>query len=333
LISVFWLMYLLLPGQINETLGDVAAWVQMFSYHADPQTVLTLEDPDDILLLATGDVLLARSINARMVETNDFTFPFDRVAELLAQADITWVNLETPLMADCPIRYVGLVFCGDPRGVEGLHSAGVDVVNVANNHTENYGERGVIETEQVLRDANFAITGLFEPVILEVKGKKIGLLGFNDATPVYWISNARPRQVRAAVESARSQVDYLIVSFHWGIEYRLEQNNRQRDLAKLAIDAGADVVIGHHPHWVQGIEVYKDKPILYSLGNFIFDQGRGGWFNDGVIAVIAIRATGQIDVNLLPVVIEHKSTPRLATAEEASKILERMAVVSAILWD
>jgi poly-gamma-glutamate capsule biosynthesis protein CapA/YwtB (metallophosphatase superfamily) len=327
---LLWLLSFVIPMQIHASQRDLAALAQLFAYQ-NAQTVFATRHPDDILILATGDVLLARSVNARMVETEDFTFPFAETASLLAEADITWVNLETPLISDCPVRYVGLVFCGDPRAVEGLLFAGVDIVNLANNHTENYGERGVIETVQVLDDAGFAISGLFEPVIVEIKGKTVGFLGFNDATPVYWISNARPREVEAAIESARAQVDYLIVSFHWGVEYRLAQNNRQRNLAKLAIESGADVVIGHHPHWVQGVEYYRGKPILYSLGNFIFDQGRGGWFNDGIVALLNIRADDTLQIHLFPVIIEDKSTPRLAARAEAEKILERIAAVSAVL--
>lgn len=281
--------------------------------------------------MATGDVLLARTINSRMVKTEDFVFPFVHVRELLSQADIAWVNLETPLVSDCPLRYVGMRFCGDPRTVAGLVSAGIDVANMANNHAENHNEKGVIETEQILTAAEIAITGLSRPVIMFVHGKRVGLLCFNDASPSRWISDASYDTVKEQISSIREDVDYLVACFHWGNEYHLSQNTHQRNLAKVAIDAGADVVIGHHPHWLQGVETYKDRPIVYSLGNFVFDQKGGGWVDEGAIAVINFKSDGSLQINFLPVIIENTSTPRFATQEEAEKILRRIASVSGVL--
>jgi poly-gamma-glutamate capsule biosynthesis protein CapA/YwtB (metallophosphatase superfamily) len=314
----------------SQAQSELFGWNPLFAYR-EPEAIIAGWTDDDIVLLATGDVLLARSINARMVAANDFTFPFAKLKDLLARADIAWVNLETPLVTGCIPRYDGLNFCGDPRGVAGLQSAGIDVVNIANNHTENYGLHGVVETMQHLKVANMAITGLPEPVILTIHGKRIGLMGFNSASASSWINGAKPEMVQAQIEATRPSVDYLIVSFHWGQEYRSMQDNRQRDLGRLAIDSGADVVIGHHPHWVQGVEIYRDKPILYSLGNFIFDQGTGGWFNEGVIAVINFQANGRLQLHLIPIIIEDRATPRLANRHEAETILLRIAEASSIL--
>jgi poly-gamma-glutamate synthesis protein (capsule biosynthesis protein) len=243
------------------------------------------------------------------------------------------VNLETPLLPDCQVRYGGLTFCGEPRTVAGLQYAGIDVVNLANNHTENYGERGILATQAILSAANIAMTGFAEPIIFEVQGRKIGLLGFNDSTPVYWVNSAKPKVVEALIQAARPQVDVLIVAFHWGVEYETVPRLRQRNLAKLAINSGADAVIGHHPHWVQGVEIYRNKPILYSLGNFVFDQGSGGWFNEGILAVFRLQPDQPLQVHLLPVIIEDLSTPRFADQTEATTILRRILSVSAVLGE
>ncbi|MCU0514970.1 MAG: CapA family protein [Anaerolineae bacterium] len=308
----------------SPTLDDI------FRYR-EPQRYLATLPADEVVLLATGDVLLGRTIYARMVQTDDFTFPFAQVAGLLAQADITWVNLENAITATCPLRYRGLTFCGRPAALAGLLAAGVDVVNVANNHTENFGVPGAIETVQHLSAAGLAITGLSEPVIVEQDGQRIGLLAFNDASVVAHVRNADPAAVQAAIVALRPQVDVLLVGFHWGVEYTLLQNQRQRHLALLAIDAGADAVIGHHPHWLQGVELYRGRPIVYSLGNFIFDQGYRGYVTEGAIAVLRLRPPGPPRLALLPVIIADNASPRPATAAEARRILRRMASVSQVL--
>lgn len=318
-------------AQDADAIADAPGfWADLFTYQ-NPETVLDDRNPEDVIILATGDVLLARTINVRMTERNDFTFPFANVKDFLARGDITWVNLETPLVTDCPLRWRSMRFCGDPRGVAALLSAGVDVANMANNHAENHGEDGVLETEQILTDAGIEVTGRAKPVIIEIHGKTIGLLGFNDIGPTTFVTYADPETIEAQVRSLRDQVDYVIVQFHWGVEYKLMQNRRQRNLAKVAIDAGADVVVGMHPHWVEGVEVYDGKPIIYSLGNFIFDQKEGGWVNEGAIALINLKHDGTLAINFLPVIIEKSAIPRFADEEEAGKILRRMASVSSIL--
>ena len=324
------IIFLFAQVQINQAQHEASFWTHLFDYR-DPETVLAGRSSEDVIIMATGDVLLARTINSRMVKTEDFTFPFVHVAELLSQADIAWVKLETPLVSDCPLRYVGMRFCGDPRTVAGLLSAGIDVANIANNHSENHNEKGVIETEQTLTAAEIEITGLSKPVIMLIHGKRVGMLGFNDVSPVRWTSGATPEEVKTQVEGLYNEVDYVIVAFHWGYEYHLMQNSRQRNLAKVAIDAGADVVIGHHPHWLQGVEMYKERPIIYSLGNFVFDQLGGGWVDEGAIVMINFKANGDLQVNFMPVVIENTSTPRFATQAEAEKILRRIASVSSVL--
>ncbi len=325
-------MLLFAPLSITQAQDAPAFWDDIFTYH-DPETVLAPRAPGDVVMMGTGDVLLARSINARMMKSHDFTFPFAKLGPFLAQADIAWVNLETPLLTGCPIQYVGMKFCGDPQTAASLVFAGIDAANIANNHSENQGEAGVLETEQILTDLGIGITGRAKPVIFERQGKRIGLLGFTDIDTVNWVSAARDEDVAAQIKSLRATVDEVIVCFHWGLEYHLEQTDRQRDLAKLAIDSGADIVIGHHPHWVQGVELYHGKPIVYSLGNFVFDQAFGGWVNEGAIALITFKANGALTVNLIPVVIDDQSTPRFANKWRAGKILKRILSVSAILGD
>lgn len=329
-ISLILLFALSVQTVLNQATDMPIFWSDLFIYQ-DPETLMASQGEDDVTIMVTGDVLLARTVNACMVNEEDWTFPLATVAPFLSQADVTWVNLETPIVSECPLRYQGRRFCGDPRTLASLTLAGVDVANIANNHAEDQGAEGVAETVSFLEAIDIDVTGRAKAVVLEVKGKTIGMLGFNEVNPLKSVTQALPATIEAQVRSLRSKVDYVLVVFHWGIEYRLTQNSTQRNLAKIAIDAGADAVIGHHPHWVQGVEVYQGKPIVYSLGNFVFDMGEGGWVNDGAIALVTLKADGRLDLDLVPVVIENSSTPRLATEKEANSILERMGSVSAIL--
>jgi|GEM_PF-4953701 len=166
------IMLLLAPLSSNQAQDALAFWDDIFTYH-DPETILAHRAPGDIVMMATGDVLLARSINARMMKSHDFTFPFAKLGPFLAQADITWVNLETPLLTGCAIQYVGMKFCGDPQTTASLVFAGIDAANIANNHSENQGEAGVLETEQILTGLGIGVTGRAKPVILERQGNCI----------------------------------------------------------------------------------------------------------------------------------------------------------------
>jgi poly-gamma-glutamate synthesis protein (capsule biosynthesis protein) len=141
----------------------------------------------------------------------------------------------------------------------------VEAVNLANNHTLDYGQAGFIDTKAALSDAEITYCASGEPAIFDVNGVKVGLIG-----NTFPYKNSR-RDIRPAVKSLREQgCAVVIASFHWGSEYEQAFSAEQRSIGRAAIDAGADVVIGHHPHIVQGIELYKGKYILYSLGNMVF---------------------------------------------------------------
>lgn len=225
-------------------------------------------------LLFGGDVMLGRSVNTRILKNKDFSWPFRKVSTLLSEADLTLVNLESPFRSGCKPTDGGMIFCADPRSVEGLVTAGVDIVNLANNHINNQGKEGIDETIDVLNKNNIVYVGARHdsPVVFNIKNTKIAFLGFTDiASGSPEISTATPENIKSQISEAKKNSDLVIATFHWGNEYSL-RSLRQQDMAHLAIDSGADAVIGHHPHWVQEIETYKGKPIYYSLGNLVFDQ-------------------------------------------------------------
>jgi hypothetical protein len=234
---------------------------------ADPAHVRTL--------IATGDVIPARLVNIAATQHRDFLFPFRPTADYVKNADVTFINLETPLLAGCPARPTGVVFCGDPRFVDGLTAIGTKVANLANNHV--YAGPDTERTAQLLSQHGIpTVTNLGPPVILDVKGLKFAFVGCNAVTggpPV-------DREALAAViRFARTQADVVVVQFHWGKEYERQPlvapgvaPDNPIELGHLAIDSGADLVIGNHPHWVQGVEIYKNHLITYAHGNYVFDQ-------------------------------------------------------------
>jgi hypothetical protein len=148
-------------------------------------------------LIATGDIIPARSVNYQTMKRNDFTWAWKNIIPILSQGDITLINLESPLVPNCPVTVDGMIFCGDQKHIEGLKTARVTVANFANNHMGNYGEQGIEQTKQLLENNSIQISGLGEPTIVEVKGTKVAFLGFDDIGPnVVPIANADEENIK-----------------------------------------------------------------------------------------------------------------------------------------
>lgn len=273
-------------------------------------------------LMVTGDVLTARTVNQKTVAMNNFHWPFEKTAEVLRSADITFINLETPFVSNCPIRTDGMVFCGDPRNVQGLQFAGVDVVTFANNHAGNAGKTGVEETMNILKNAGMQVIGVTGPAIREVNGIKFGFVGLNDVEKYGFIADVTGDRLQQEIQQARTQSDVVVVQFHWGEEYRYQPTQRQRQLAKDAIDAGADLVVSNHPHWIQAVEKYKDTLIVYSHGNFVFDQMWSQQTREGIVGRYTFQGKTLVDVAFFPVFIENFGQPRWLEGKEKTRILE-----------
>jgi poly-gamma-glutamate capsule biosynthesis protein CapA/YwtB (metallophosphatase superfamily) len=212
-----------------------------------------------------GDVMLGRSVMSRTLQSGDAGFPFRYIANMLNSADVAFVNLENPVINDCPVHDTGYLFCSPPMMLEGLKSSGVDVVSLANNHSMNYGTNGYAETKKYLEDLGIMYAE-GNPAVLEKNGLKFVFLAL-DLTV-----RQLDEEILFQVARADTSADILVVSLHWGVEYEAEPRQYQRNWAGKLIDAGADVIVGHHPHWLQTIEYIKQKPVFYSLGNLIFDQ-------------------------------------------------------------
>jgi poly-gamma-glutamate capsule biosynthesis protein CapA/YwtB (metallophosphatase superfamily) len=237
-------------------------------------------------LLFGGDVMLCRDVGRRIRETKDPTHPFVKIAPFLSSADLTFVNLESPFADKGPRGEEGLIFRARPETIAGLVLAGVDVASTANNHTRDCGDHGVLYTIDWLRQHQIEPVGTGETpeqahagVVLERHGIRFGFLAYTfDQSNGNWhdvdwrVAMLDIPTMQQDVAALLKKADVVIVSMHDGWEYQPKPSPEQVVFAHAAIDAGATLVIGHHPHVTQPMEHYGRGVIFYSLGNFVFDQ-------------------------------------------------------------
>ncbi len=272
--------------------------------------------PAKITIAAVGDIGLGREINYQIIQRNNPLFPFEKVKDFLSSADIAIGNLEGPVIDNCPTVRTGFKFCGQPKNVQGLAFAGFDGITLANNHINNYGLEGISQTTQALKSNNLDYFYENKSWTTEVKGTKIGFLGLDDTVEKVKSEKFQPEAdgplaQKGQIKQEKENVDILVVNFHWGEEYEPNPNARQKELAKLAIDSGADVVVGHHPHVIQPLEYYKDKPIFYSLGNFVFDQMWSEETKTGAVGLITIKNNQIVDAQTQKVYMKTCCQPKL----------------------
>ena len=240
-------------------------------------------------MLFVGDIMMDRGIK-RLIATKgsgDYSFPFREIASTTSGADIAFANLEGPISDKGTKQGSIYPFRMNPAATKALYDAGFDIVSVANNHVGDYGREALEDTFLRLNQAGIIYTGggfnkaeAEKLKILERHGKKIGFLAFSDVGPKWLLAGENTSGIALAnlgllteaIRQSRSQVDILVVSFHFGDEYQVKSSLRQQTLARSAIDAGANIVVGHHPHVAQEVEEYNGGVIAYSLGNFVFDQ-------------------------------------------------------------
>ncbi|MFZ3072886.1 MAG: CapA family protein [Thermodesulfobacteriota bacterium] len=239
----------------------------------------------EISILVAGDVYLGSSA---IEYTKKFgpSYPFGDTESLIKGADVAIANLESPLTkAKVPFMEKQFILKARTSGARGLKDAGFDVVTLANNHMMDYGAEGLDETLKTLSSIDMPYCGAGKnlkesrrPAIVEVNGVKIAVLSYSRTYPLEFYASKKRAGTAPAYESyieediraAAKAVDIVVVAFHWGGERVREPRQYQRDLGRLAIESGAKLVIGHHPHIMQGVETYKGGLILYSLGNFVF---------------------------------------------------------------
>lgn len=233
-----------------------------------------------VRIVAGGDVMLARWIGRKARLEEDWAWPFRHIAETLREADIAFINLESPFCEKGPYEQPGvMIFRARPEMIEGLALAGVDVASIANNHVRDAGAAGLDYTLKRLQDHGIAAAGLPDGALV-IRGRS----PFRFFAYTYDQRNGNWKEddkrlagldagcMREDVRAARERGETVLVSMHAGVEYAVKHSKTQRDFARAAIDAGAAAVLGHHPHVRQETEEYNGGVIFYSLGNLVFDQ-------------------------------------------------------------
>jgi len=299
---------------------------EVVSNEATPSEPVESES-EAVTLVAVGDVMMSRHVWTKILaHGGDSRHPFRETADFTAAADITFANVESAVsdLAEPPPE--GMSFIVPTEGIDGLEYAGFDVVSLANNHSLNFGKQALVDSVEQLESRGILTAGAGDnlesahaPAILDVKGNSIAFFAYQnvgpqevwEATPssagIAWMD---PEMVKLDVSQVRDEVDYVIVSMHAGTEYVFDPIDSQVEFAHAAVDAGADLVIGHHPHVVQDKEIYNGKQIIYSLGNFVFDQMWSEETRRGEVLTATLTDGEVRDINFEKVRIYDYNQPR-----------------------
>ncbi len=315
---------------VTAVLGATLGWRQwqrardrtLIGFAPPPLLAVEADEPlapDERSLGLVGDVMLGRNV-AGIAERKHVPFDalFDGARPFLAGVDVAFANLESPI-TDRGARKDGhaYAFRAPPEAAAALRGAGLDVVSLANNHALDYHADGLEDCVRRVRDAGLLAVGVGdprgpqEPVIVDARGVTVGFLAYCDPrSPKGCNGRDRrqlPRPYRATdaalerdIAAARPQVDVLVVSLHWGSEGQEAPEARQVELGRHIIDLGADVVAGHHPHAQQPAELYGRGVILYSMGNFVFDQYARARFTEARFFRIIVAKGGVRRAAYLP---------------------------------
>lgn len=289
---------------------------------------------------AVGDVLLDRGVRT-MIKREGLNYPFKFVKDTIRNYDLAFCNLECPVCATGYPLNKKYCFRGDTSFINSVVDAGFDIISIANNHTLDWGREGFMETMNLLKKKGLYPIGggknqttARKPTIITLNGLKFAFFGFVDMLPdaiVYLKDKPGPayastKEIIKEIRKVRNKVDFIIVSIHWGIEFNRYPTMRQIEKAHKMIDAGADLIIGHHPHVLQSIEVYKKRPIIYSMGNFVFDQHKLYQRQSAIFTCVFSR--GKVDsISLIPILIK-KFRPTFPEKSDREKIMKKIIGIS-----
>ena len=306
-----------------------------------------MSNQETVKLIAVGDMMLGDLPHCfgfgvgSQIEKHGPHFPFDRCLDELKQADLLFGNLEVVLSAFNwkSSRIETSILRGQPEAVKGLSQAGFDVVSLANNHIMQHGRKALEETIDILNEKGIKYVGVEIPekgitnqAIFEINGISIGFLGHNLRPQQYFLDpplyvSGKYEQIKINIERLRKEVEIIVISLHWGEEFVDYPSSPQIDLARKIIDCGADIILGHHSHMIQGVEKYKGKIIAYSLGNFIFDMWQER-LRESIILKIEFDKNANIDYDIVPVMINKKFQPTIASTTSEDKIRTHIQAIS-----
>ena len=306
----------------------------------------------DITLLFTGVIVPARCVQAAIDARGDANYVYDEVREMISGADLAVGTLNASLSdlshpTGCVETYV---LVGDSRSATAAASAGFDVMSVATNHIKNcngasctnYFKQAFLDTLDNLREngikpvgAGMNQEGALQPVVVEVQGVRFGFVSLGMIEPLAFagkygegIAALNDQNLKSAIDSARQVADVVIAMPHWGPEDFTDPTEEQLHFARVAVEAGADVVVGNHTHVVQAIQQIDGIDVFYGLGNFIFDQTWDLAHQQGVILLLHFQGKDYTGYELIPTHVDGDGTVHLAGEDEAASIVHRIEAAS-----
>lgn len=299
-------------------------------------------DPITVTLSFVGDCTLGTDLDygygstfMEVAEEQTSDYFFANVVDIFSMDDLTIVNLEGPLTDGADDAEKTFAFKGELSYVDILLEGDVEVVNLANNHSYDYGVEGYEDTLEVTAEAGIVAYGYENTQIVDVNGVKVGFVGMYELSDGIGIMDEMIELINQVEEEG---ADVIIVSFHWGIEKDYYPTSTQTELAYAAIDNGADLIIGHHPHVLQGIEEYNVKYIVYSLGNFCFGGNRNPDDKDTIIyqQTFTIDEDGlwvDDNINIIPcsvssITSSNNFQPTPLEGDEKTRVAEKLAEIS-----
>jgi poly-gamma-glutamate capsule biosynthesis protein CapA/YwtB (metallophosphatase superfamily) len=339
MIAIFLTIFITITG---ISVG-IASTEDLPALDSESQNIVT-EAPTYGSLVAVGDICFS-GIEKKVIE--DLEYPWAGTKSILQSGTILVGNQEVPYSSRGSIyTQKKWTFRMDPRTARSLTNAGFQVVTLANNHIMDYGPLAMLDTLNILDDLNIAHTGAGnnlsearEPAILTASdGTTFAFLSYSLVYPeLFWASSKRagtpygdPAFFVPDIQKAKALADHVVVSFHWSAELLLYPKPYQKLYGRKCIDAGASIVLGHHPHVLQGIEVYHGGLIAYSLGNFIFGSPSAK-IKDSIILAVDYDKDGLLQAKIYPVNVyryEVNYQPRLRHGEDAERALQDMRTYS-----
>lgn len=298
---------------------------------------------EQVTLKFVGDVMFAGSVD-RLLQKNGYRYPYKYVGDSLRNADLTAATLETSVSTRGKPEDKQYAFRSHPANLKELATAGIDVVTLANNHSMDYGVAALLDTMRHLTTNKIDYVGAgadrkraFSPVYRSVKGIRVAYLGFSRVVPTTaWIAGKNkpgtadtynPAEAVSSIKLAQKHADLVVVLAHWGVERSDLPADYQKSLARRYIDAGADLVVGSHPHVLQGFEQYKGKWIAYSLGNFIFTTNSVAKTWDSGILTATCTKKAACQLQFLPVLTKY-AQPKPMQGAQARALLQRLSKAS-----
>lgn len=304
----------------------------------------SLYEPSFVSIAAVGDIMLGSHV-IHYLKKYGANYPFDSTKAILRVADMAIGNLEAPF-ATKGIKFEKKYnFKVPPQYATGLVDAGFDVLNLANNHTMDYGVEALVSTLHTLDSLKLPYSGAgmnkeqaLNPAILEYNGIKVAFIGCSLTFPSeFWATKDSPgtyspqeTELVNMIKHCEELSDYTVVSFHWGGEGRTTPKQYQKEFAHLSVDAGADLIIGHHPHVLQGVELYRNKLIAYSLGNFAFGSYTRR-SKDSAILKVYLTSNGLLYARLIPISVynyEVSFQPRVLKRKKADDVIKHVQQIS-----